>query len=383
MKRIYFILFCLLCSGTISYGQNSVSRKSNPGFFPIGVWLQSADNAMAYKAAGVNIIIGQWQGLNQEKLDKLKKARMKVIVDQSEFGLKNLKDTTIYAWMHGDEPDNAQAKRNGGQGYDPCIDPAKIIKSYEDIKKNDPSRPVYINLGQGVSYINYNGRGECKGNIDKYKESTNGYLKGCDIASFDIYPVNNSDAESHNNLWFVPKGIDSLRSWTYYKKPVWCVIECTKISPRNPRKPTTMEVTSEVWMAIIHGANGISYFCHTFVAPQDEAAPLHDPLMLKAMTTVNKQITSLAAVLNSATTTDYATVASTNKDVPVDMMTKSMGKANYIFSVGMRSGFTTATFTVKSGSNAEVIGEGRTIKITDGKFSDEFAPYGVHLYKVL
>jgi hypothetical protein len=161
------------------------------------------------------------------------------------------------------------------------------------------------------------------------------------------------------------------------------VIECTKISQRNPRKPTTMEVKSEVWMAIIHGANGYSYFCHSFVTPQDEAAPLHDPLMLKTITAINKQVASLAPVLNSATTTDYATVASSNKDVPVDIMTKNLGKANYIFSVGMRSGFTTVTFTVKSGSNAEVIGEGRTIKITDGKFSDEFAPYGVHLYKVI
>src|SRR5674536_139491 len=115
MKKFYFILFCFLLNGINSIGQNPASK--NPNYFPIGVWLQSADNAMAYKAAGVNIIIGQWQGLNQEKLDKLKKARMKVIVDQSEFGLKNLKDTTIYAWMHGDEPDNAQSKRNGGQGY--------------------------------------------------------------------------------------------------------------------------------------------------------------------------------------------------------------------------------------------------------------------------
>ncbi len=144
-----------------------------------------------------------------------------------------------------------------------------------------------------------------------------------------------------------------------------------------------MEVKSEVWMAIIHGANGYSFFCHSFVAPQDEAALLHDADMLKAVTAVNKQVTSLAPVLNSPTTTDYATVASSNKDVFVDIMTKNQGKANYIFSVGMRCGFTTATFNVKSGSTVEVIGEGRTLKITDGKFSDEFAPYGVHLYKIM
>ena len=379
MKRIYFFLFCFVMSCSNSFSQDN--PRLSKGFFPIGVWLQSAENAKAYKEAGININIGVWQGLTQEKLDKYKKAGLKIICDQNEFGLKSLNDTAIYAWMHGDEPDNAQRSKTG-QGYDPCVDPAKIINSYHEIKKKDPSRPVYLNLGQGVAYINYNGRGECRGNIDTYKESTNGYLKGCDIASFDIYPVNNSDAESKNNLYYVPKGIDSLRSWTNYKKPAWCVIECTKIAVRNPRKPTTMEVKSEVWMALIHGAKGISYFCHSFLPPADEAALLHDPIMLEAVTKVNKQITALAPILNSDNTQGYATVSSSNKDVPVDIMTKADGKINYLFAVGMRAGFTTATFNVTSGSNVEVIGEGRSIQVADGKFSDEFAPYAVHLYKI-
>jgi hypothetical protein len=128
---------------------------------------------------------------------------------------------------------------------------------------------------------------------------------------------------------------------------------------------------------------GYAYFCHSFVAPQDEAALLHDPEMLKAVTDINKQVTALAPVLNSADTKDYVTVGSSNKDVFVDVLTKNYKNANYIFSVGMRPGFTTATFNVKSGSTVEVIGEGRKLKITDGKFSDEFVPYGVHLYKIL
>ena len=34
------------------------------------------------------------------------------------------------------------------------------------------------------------------------------------------------------------------------------------------------------------------------------------------------------------------------------------------------------------GVSAEVIGEGRTVAITDGVFADDFAGYGVHLYRV-
>jgi hypothetical protein len=381
MRRDFSILCCLLIFVPCSMGQNPGTIVKDPDFFPIAVWVQSPSNAAAYKANGINMFIGMWGGLDQKKLNDLKEADVKVICEQDSFGLSHLNESAIYGWMHGDEPDNAQMNRKTRK-YDPCVDPAIIIKSYGEIKKNDPSRPVYINLGQGVSYLNYIGRGECRGDIDKYKISSNGYLKGCDIASFNIYPVNNRDAESQNNLWYVPKGIDSLISWSNNSKPVWCWIECTKIAERNPRKPTTSEVKSEVWMALIHGAKGFGYFCHSFVPPEDEAALLHDTIMLKAVKAINNQVTSLAAMLNSPNTTGYATVSSSNTEVPVDFMTKNNGKENYIFAAGMRCGFTTATFNVTSGNRVEVLGEGRTINITNGKFSDEFSPYGVHLYKI-
>lgn len=381
MIKYCFFICSLLFFENISKGQNVGNIAKDPDFFPIAVWVQNPSNAAAYKENGINMFVGMWGGLDQDKLDALKKAGVRLICDQNAFGLKHLDDNTIYAWMHGDEPDNAQMNNTTKQ-YDPCVDPGIIIKSYQEIKKNDPSRPVYINLGQGVSYINYIGRGKCKGDIDKYKVSTNGYLKGCDIASFDIYPVNNRDGESQNNLWYVSQGIDSLRSWTNNSKPVWCWIECTKIAEKNPRKPTTTEVKAEVWMALIHGANGFGYFCHSFVTPEDDAALLHDVIMLQAVKAINNQVTSLAPVLNSPSTKGYASVNSSNEKVPVEFMTKNYSDANYIFAVGMRCGFTTATFKVASGTTVDVLGEGRTIKLSEGKFSDEFSPYGVHLYKV-
>jgi hypothetical protein len=365
----------------LSSGQNIGNIADDPNFFPIAVWVQNPANAAAYKSNGINMFVGIWGGLDKVKFDYLKAAGVKVICDQNDFGLSRTNESTIYAWMHGDEPDNAQMNRKT-RSYDPCIDPAVIIKSYEEVRRKDPLRPVYLNLGQGVSYINYIGRGTCRGDIDKYKVSANGYLKGCDIASFDIYPVNNIDEETQNNLWYVAKGIDSLNNWTDKSKPVWCWIECTKIAERNPRKPTTAEVKAEVWMALIHGADGFGYFCHSFIPPADDAALLHDTVMIEAVKSINQQVTELAPVLNSPDTRGFATVVSSNNSVPVDVLTKTFDNTNYIFTVGMRNGFTTATFQITEGRIAEVIGEGRKISITDGKFSDEFTPYGVHLYKI-
>jgi hypothetical protein len=48
----------------------------------------------------------------------------------------------------------------------------------------------------------------------------------------------------------------------------------------------------------------------------------------------------------------------------------------------MSDGQANATFTVTSGTSAEVMEEGRSIPIINGKFSDSFSPYGVHLYKI-
>lgn len=379
--RRSFLIFCVLIAGSFAYAQEGRKEKQDPNFFPIAVWAQNPVNASAYKANGINMYISIHGGLDHEKLGHLKKANMKVIAHQNSFGLTQLNEPLIYGWMHGDEPDNAQRNRTENK-WDPCRDPAVIIADYEKIKKNDPTRPVYLNVGRGVAYTNWVGRGQCRGKIDMYKVSQNGYLKGCDIASFDIYPVNSSEEEVEGQLWYVAKGIDNLQEWSDHQKPAWCWIETTRISDKAKRKPTPAEVKSEVWMALIHGARGFGYFCHSFVGKTDDAALLHDAEMIKGVKAINEQVTSLAPILNREDSKGYATVKSSNASVPIDLMTKNDGKTNYIFAVAMRDGSTTATFDVNSGKQAEVLGENRTIKIKKGKFTDEFSSFGVHLYKV-
>jgi hypothetical protein len=382
---IYYVKAYATNSAGTGYGAEQTFmtgyEATDSSFFPIAVWLQDPLHASAYKDNGINMFVGLWNELDQDQLDLLKSAGMKVICAQNDFGLSVISEPIIYGWGIGDEPDNAQWNATT-QAYDPCIDPGIIIKEYHAIKHNDPSRPVYLNLGQGVAYNSYIGRGTCSGNLDTYKVSTGGYLLGCDIASFDIYPVNNTDGQTNDNLWYVATGIQNLITWSG-NKPSWCWIETTRISDSSPRKPTTSEVRSEVWMALIHGAKGFGYFCHSFVtSASDEAALLHDPVMINAVKEINAQVSFLAPVLNSPDTIGYATVSVNNTLVPVDLMTKNYGGAHYIFAIAMRSGETTATFNVTSGNNVEVIGEARFITIANGKFSDDFSAYSVHLYKI-
>ena len=351
-------------------------------YFPLGVWMQPpVKTAILYKANGINTLIGVWNPLDEPQWAAIKSAGLRLIVSQNDYALSLGSEPLLIGYHMEDEPDNAQWNATT-QKYDPCLATSYIINEYNTLKKNDPLRKVFLGLGQGVAYNNYIGRGACRNNIEMYKASNNGYLFGCDICAFDIYPINNTDGITNGKLEYVGIGVQNLINWSG-NKPSWCWIETTRISDTAPRRPETWEVKSEVWMGIIHGAKGIGYFCHSFVTgATDESALLHDAEMIGAVKLINAEIDALAAVLNTPTTTGFATVSSSNTAVPVDVMTKNYGGANYIFAIAMRKDETTATFTVTSGNHVEVFGEGRSITITNGKFSDFFSPYSVHLYKI-
>ncbi len=352
--------------------------SSDPSYFPLAVWLQSPDNAERYKAAGINLYVGLWRGPTEEQLAKLRAAGMRVVCSQNEVGLKHRDDPIIAAWMHGDEPDNAQSLGEG-KGWGPPIPPERITEDYNHLRKADPSRPVLLNLGQGVAWDGWQGRGVRQNHPEDYPE----YVKGGDIVSFDIYPVAHSNKDVKGNLWYVPYGVKRLIEWAGPGRTVWNCIETTRINAET--KATPEQVRSEVWMSLIHGSRGIIYFAHEFKPKFNEHGLLDDPEMLAGVTKVNRQITALAPVLNSPTVESAATVRSSSADVPVDFMVKRHDGDIYLFAAAMRDGKTRAVFTLKglSGSaKAEVIGEDRTIPVRNGGFEDDFEGYGVHLYRV-
>ena len=238
---------------------------------------------------------------------------------------------------------------------------------------------MLLNLGQGVAWDGWYGRGVRTNHPEDYRD----YLRGCDIASFDIYPASHEEASIAGNLWYVPQGVDRLRRWGEGRKGVWCCIETTGIN--NPtRRPTPQEVRSEVWMALIHGAKGIIYFAHEFKPKFIEAGLLADEEMARGVAALNRQILDLAPVLNAPDVAGGAEVTSAGGRVPVDFLVKQHAGQTYVFAVAMRGDETTATFQVPGGGDArvEVIGEGRSIGSTGGRWSDRFAGYQVHLYRV-
>lgn len=347
-----------------------------PDFFPIAVWLQDPTNAARYKAAGINLYLGLRHGPTTAQLAALDKTGMRVICTQNAVGLENKSNPIIAGWLHHDEPDNAHHKGPG-----PLISPEEIQHAYQAMRTADPSRPVLLNLGEGVAWDDYPGRGVRRHHPEDYPE----YIKGCDIASFDIYPVVHASRAVAGHLEFVAQGVQRLAEWTHGEKAVWSCIECTHIS--NPRaKATPRQVRSEVWMALIHGASGLVYFVHEFKPESKEAALLDDPEMLHAVTAINRQIRELAPVLNSPSIAGATTVRSSKPDAPIAVMFKRDAHAAYLLTVAMRNQAVHGTFRlqeVPTGAEVvEVLGESRRIALRNSEFSDSFEPYEAHLYRI-
>jgi len=366
--------------GATYYGSFANGPPSDPSFFPIAVWLQDPSMVQQYAAIGINVYVGLWQGPTEDQLSALKAASMPVGCDQNDVGLAHASDRTIVMWTQQDEPDNAQD--DGAGGYGPCIPATQVQSIYQAMKAKDSTRPVYLNLGQGVANIPYIGWGsDCsKTHPGDYVD----YIKGSDIISFDIYPANSTYTEIQGNLYYVAKGVDNLVEWSGGSKPVWNWIECTGIDDVNA-KPTPAEVKAEVWMSIVHGSMGIGYFVHQF-NPFDEHALLDDATMKAAVAATNQQIHDLAKVLNTPPIINAGTVTSSDANVPVDMLVKRSGVTTYVFAVAMRGSATHATFSgltnLGAATAVEVLGESRTLPLSGNSFQDDFAAWGVHLYEI-
>jgi len=371
---------------TNAYARWKYGPPKDPSFFPIAVWLQQPRNAPRYRQAGINLYVGLWQGPTEEQLSALRAAKMPVICEQNQVGLKHREDAIIVGWMHQDEPDNAQPitdPTTGRREWGGPVPPQRVVEWYRQLLARDPDRPVLLNLGQGVANDTWVGRGPGAHPDDYFT-----YVKGADIVSYDVYPV--AGLNSEDRLWYVAKGLERLHLWIRWnestdgRKIVWNVLECTRISNLE-RKPTPHHVRGEVWMSLIHGSQGIIYFVHQFEPNFVEWALLEDREMLEAVTAINRQIHELAPVLNSPTVLDGAVVKSSSPDVPIHAMVKRHAGATYLFAVAMRNAPARAEFTlpgIPARATAEVLGESRRITVQRGRFEDDFKPYEVHLYRI-
>jgi hypothetical protein len=346
----------------------------DPKFFPLGVWLQSPHNAKRYRDLGVNLYVGLFDGPTKEQLAALDAADMLAVCAQNELGLAH-KGKTIVGWLHGDEPDNAQAATIG---YGPPVLPAKIVADYERMHRLDPTRPILLNLGQGAAWDGWHGRGARTNHPEDYPE----YVKGCDLVSFDIYPVTHTHRDVQGKLEFVGQGVRRLLDAGKGKKPVWACIETAHVDNAAVR-PTAQQVQDEVWIAICSGASGIVYFAHEFAPAFVEAGLLEHEEIAKAVGEVNAEVLAVAPVLNTPVVDD-AIKASARPKVAIAVRAHRVGDVLHVFAASLGAEPTKVTFSVRGQAKGtvQIDGDGGKRAFGDGTFADEIRGYGHRHYRI-
>jgi hypothetical protein len=374
LSRKIVAAILVLISSSLSAGELQVNGfPADANFFPIGVWMQSPIRAARYKAIGINTFVGLWEGPTEQQLAALARQDMYVVAEQNDVGLKSVNGHVIKAWMQQDEPDNAQPIGLGLYGT--CIAATEVTRRTQVIKAADPTRPVMLNFGQGVANEFWQGRGKCNGDYRYYDVAIN----GADILSYDIYPVGSNTPQVKGKLEYVARGVTNLIKRATPGQSVWMALETTALDPA--RRPMPAEVRAEVWMALIHGATGILYFVHEFRPQFREDAIFRYADIVNEVTRTNHLIKSLAPVLNSPSLNGAIRISS---KTPIATMEKVYENKLYIFAVAMQNYPSTVKIMADDlhDATASVIGEDRSLTVSQGILEDKFEGYGVHLYEI-
>ena len=212
-----------------------------------------------------------------------------------------------------------------------------------------------------------------------------------DAVQADLYYFTDPSKASQRVAANYGKIIDRLRFLDGFdgkRQPVWAVVELgwpfTESASEGGRRILPAELRAAVWHSIIAGARGVNYFDHNF-GPGTPGSTIRgegyedNRVMAKS---VNAQIQQLAPALNSPTVT-----GGFNYSGGVRAMAKLDGSQFTVFagSTGSStSGPTTGTFTLPVGdTTATVVGEGRTIPVVNGSWTDSFGGgNAIHIYRI-
>lgn len=393
---------------------NGPNPTGDPGYFPIGVWLQNPDrvlngktSAASYSALGINldVMVNAWPGCAwcESMEDELTSRPWAAGMwagggwQATTFpGLERVKarpdlGPLVKMWGLDDEADMRRWNPDDQSAY-----PTNYRDYGDRVRAADSTRPVYSNFGKGMAVPGWNGyHAESPGGTGTYAGDMGLYCQSSDIVSVDFYGYTDPwEQASQKGAWTYGRAVDSARANCGPDKLVWGFVEgshpwqeSAATAPNSTITPDQIEAAA--WNAIAHGANGLVYFAHHF----DSSGTVYEDGMLRLSANrarigqVNAALKVIAPALNARPVTTRVSATATG-GVPVTVRHSVLGGANYVVAVADGSATlplskaTTVTLTVplKSGF-AEVVGENRSVPVAGGKLTDSFKAYGHHVYR--
>lgn len=353
---------------------------SDPRFFPISVFMGKPEQAAKLKSIGINTYMGAEH--DGSPISRVTNQGMFVIAQdewkQSEIG----GDPKAIGWFISDECDIGL----GCTGSTAAANLADQTNKVSRVHAFGDGRFTMANYSNGV--------------LDTYwaRESMAGLMGIVDVASVDKYAYTSPFVDNQmiqSSHW--PTGTKPASAAAYgwladrmraYQHPAgvhpnWIFVEAAMPLLKDAGSLTISpeQIEGATWSAIIHEARGLAYFQHNngqkcgFYSLFD-----CDPARLDRIKAINASVQSLAPVIN---TQSYQFSFNSTTDT----MLKAYGGSAYIFAdIGLGQSAGAKTFVMPreiKGLTVEVVGENRSLNVTNHTFTDSFAKeFSHHIYRI-
>jgi hypothetical protein len=255
-----------------------------------------------------------------------------------------------------------------------------MARAYELLKELDPNHPlVIIQAPQGET------------------ESLKTYNPVCDILGFDVYPIgyppgkHTQFVKSNSEISIVGDYARRAVEIGEGTKSIWMTLQISWSGVLKPgrtlRFPTFPEQRFMVYQAIINGARGLMFFGGDIagsLGEQDRELGWNWRFWNRVLRPVVEEIGSKSSL--------YPALVAGNSKLPVEVKGEGIEfcvreTENEIFILACKRNHTTdeAQFSglPQSVSGGSVLfEEPRKLVVKNGKFSDWFAPFEVHVYRL-
>jgi hypothetical protein len=367
----------------------------DPNFFPISVFFGKPSHAPQYAALGVNTYHGAEK--DGSTISSMTNTGMFIIAQREWTPADVGNDTRVVGWHLGDECDmgtggcNYDANRDGREDeYD-----AEVIQRgfANEVRALNDGRFVQANYGNGIlgTFWSPNVFDELMqmvdvATVDKYMYTSPHVWYITEQSSH--WPAGAKVSSSAAYGWIADRMKSFLNPADLH--PNWPFVETARpyLTEDGALTITPDQIEGAVWASIIHEARGISYFQHNNNASHLEnngcgtysLVDCPDPARAEKIKAIHAKIRSLAPVIN---TQSYQY----DFNNQTDTMLKTYNGSAYIFAgIGLLESPGNKTFNLPAGINGttvEVVGENRTIPVTNRSFTDNFAAeYTHHVYRI-
>ena len=355
-------------------------------FFPIGIYgvmkrefnAYDFDRAMAdLKAGGFNTVHSYVAGRSTEFLDAAQRHGLKawtgIRAPDKRFVDTLRHHPAIIAWYVGDDTSMHDT-------------PPEVYDRTDAMKAVDPTR-ITVQADVMCSWDAFSV-------YRPFVKATDGFLP-------EIYPVHGQTpnpmpscvAETirdmkkfHSDVAEVGDGLP---------RTVWPIIQNFQGWTTWKRFPTQDELYAMSFASIIHGANGITWYTYGgTIIPEKKKfnyGITTSEEIWRGMTNLATRLNRLAPVFVERTPKRQPKVAVLEGPSQDDCLNPSVtcllkrhGDKTYVFAVNSTLERVKASFGLDgaSASSASVAWENRSVRIDDGKFTDVFRPFAVHVYQL-